>query len=75
MTAEAKRDPLSTCPEEKRGRYEHWAKNKRSQKGAIALKCLDCVAWDREEVRRCVIRDCSLHRFRPYRVKVIGGWE
>jgi hypothetical protein len=33
---------------------------------AIKLKCLDCVAWERKEVRDCVIVACPLYPHRPY---------
>ncbi len=31
---------------------------------AIRLKCLDCSGWSEAEVRKCVILDCALYKFR-----------
>ena len=31
---------------------------------AIRLKCLDCCAGSYSEVRKCQVKNCSLHRFR-----------
>jgi hypothetical protein len=33
---------------------------------AIKLMCLDCTAWQRKEVRDCVIDWCPLYPHRPY---------
>lgn len=64
---EDSRDPLSTCPAQKRSRYRRSAERSRRERGeAIRLKCLDCCAWDTREVKRCEIRDCPLWPFRPY---------
>ena len=55
-------DPLDTCPPDKRSRYEKAAKL--AANGSLAaicrLKCLECVAWQASEVRRCEIRGCAL---------------
>ena len=32
----------------------------------IKLKCLDCVCWNRKEVRDCVVIECPLFPIRPY---------
>ena len=37
-----------------------------SFKAAVALKCLDCCAFQRAEVAACEITACSLHHLRPY---------
>ncbi len=43
---------------------------RRAEKGslpdAIKLKCLDCVAFERKEIRDCVIVSCPLYPHRPY---------
>jgi len=31
---------------------------------AIHLKCLDCMSWQENEVKKCPSRDCILHPFR-----------
>ena len=61
------RPVLETCPPEKRRQFVHHARKPKSRVAAIALACLQCVAWAREEVRRCEITACALHPFRPYR--------
>ena len=33
----------------------------------IALKCLDCSAWQRREVALCPVTTCPLYPLRPYR--------
>jgi len=42
---------------------------------AIRAKCLDCVCFQREEVRLCPSEDCPLHPFRfgknPFRKKTL----
>lgn len=55
-------DPLATCPPAQRGKYEKVAL--RAANGSLAaaarLKCLECVAWQPAEVRKCEIRSCPL---------------
>lgn len=54
-------DPLRFCPADKRSRYERRIEAAKTQpKVAVTLKCLDCCAWDRREVRRCEIATCAL---------------
>lgn len=38
-----------------------------NMKSAIRLKCMDCSGWNREEVRECLVTDCSLHSIRPFK--------
>ena len=40
-----------------------------SLKSAIALKCFDCCAGERDEVRHCEIVACPLWAYRPWRVR------
>jgi hypothetical protein len=35
-----------------------------TRKKAIRLKCLDCSAGNKAEVRNCTIKSCPLYRFR-----------
>ena len=42
---------------------------KGSLKAAIALKCLDCCAFDKKEIAHCTIQQCSLWSFRPYKAQ------
>jgi hypothetical protein len=37
-----------------------------SPRQAIKAKCLDCCAWQREEVRLCTARGCPLWPLRPF---------
>ena len=57
--------PLSSLPENVPRRWRsHWLKlagqAATSYRAAVELKCLDCCAWQRTEVRRCEIRGCPL---------------
>lgn len=40
-----------------------------NRKAAITSQCLECVAWQREEVRLCTDTGCPLYRLRPYKDK------
>lgn len=37
-----------------------------SPRQAIKAQCLDCCAFDREEVRLCPAVTCALHAYRPF---------
>jgi hypothetical protein len=39
----------------------------RSMKAAIKAFCLECVCWQKEEVRRCTALACPLYPYRPYK--------
>ena len=39
----------------------------KSMKAAIKAFCLECVQWQKEEVRLCTDLACSLYRYRPYK--------
>ena len=39
----------------------------RSMKAAIKAFCLECVCWQKEEVRLCTDIGCSLYPYRPYK--------
>jgi hypothetical protein len=50
-------------------RYENLAKrvfSGRSRGAAVKLACLQCVCWQRNEVRDCTIEGCALWQYRPY---------
>ena len=58
-------DALRTMPRDvprkSRQRWERLAGRCRtSHVAAIELKCLECCAWDRPEVKRCEISGCPL---------------
>jgi len=40
----------------------------RSLKSAVKSFCLECVCWQKEEVRKCTSLACALYPYRPYRV-------
>jgi hypothetical protein len=40
-----------------------------SLSSAIALKCLECCAYQKSEIRECINKDCPLWNFRPYQRK------
>jgi hypothetical protein len=42
---------------------------KSSMPAAIKLKCLDCTNYQKEEITKCTVLTCSLHRIRPYQNK------
>jgi hypothetical protein len=39
----------------------------KSRKAAIKAFCLECVQWEKEEVRLCTALACPLYAFRPYK--------
>jgi hypothetical protein len=39
----------------------------RSMKAGIKAFCLECVQWQKEEVRLCTDLACSLYPYRPYK--------
>jgi hypothetical protein len=49
----------------------------RARKGRVlslvAVKCGDCVCWERNEIRDCEITSCPLHAIRPYKGKTTAG--
>ena len=71
---EAGYDPLQlmqeTLGESRRRRLRKLAQRAAaSPRAAIELKCLDCCAWERPEVRRCRIVGCALW---PFRGRIFG---
>lgn len=42
---------------------------KGSMRAAVALKCLDCCAYQPVEIRLCACNSCPLFAFRPYKGK------
>ncbi len=38
----------------------------KSPGSAIKAKCLLCSCFDRQEIQKCPVRDCSLFPYRPY---------
>ena len=40
----------------------------RSRKAGVKSFCLQCVGWQKEEVRLCTSLECALYPYRPYKV-------
>lgn len=59
---------LKDIPAAYRGTYER-AMTGRSAKAAIRSFCLECVGWQREEIRLCTSPACPLYPYRPYQGK------
>ena len=53
-------------PEIHRVNYDK-AMTGRSLKAAVKGHCLECVGWQKEEVRLCTDLACPLYPYRPYR--------
>jgi hypothetical protein len=41
-----------------------------SRKEALKAKCLDCMCWQKDEIKICEIDWCPLWPYRPYQNKV-----
>ncbi len=57
--------PLSTMPKDAPERWRHhWERlahrASTQYRAAVVLKCCECCAWDRAEVKACAIRGCPL---------------
>ena len=57
---------LSQAPESQRLTLSRALEGTASPRAAIRAKCLDCCAFDRNEVRYCPAILCALHRYRPF---------
>jgi hypothetical protein len=59
--SEGRFSPLATCPEQSADRFRRRAERAAtSYRAAVELKCLECCAWERPEVKRCEIVGCPL---------------
>ena len=56
-------------PNSARGNYLRAVKGMASPRGAIKAHCMECMGWDRCEVRNCTALACPLYLYRPYRDK------
>lgn len=54
-------------PATRRDPLEKHKDDPKSRAKAIAAKCWDCTCQQREEIRNCVMTDCPLYNFRPYK--------
>jgi hypothetical protein len=59
---------IAAVPALYRAAYLKAIDGKQSPRQAIKAKCLDCCAWQREEVRQCTARGCPLWPLRPFQV-------
>lgn len=48
--------------------YKSWS-GKSSMREAIKAKCLDCCAYQKEEIKGCTVKSCPLWNIRPYQEK------
>ncbi|MHC4573081.1 MAG: hypothetical protein ACYS76_02930 [Planctomycetota bacterium] len=55
-------------PEVHRANYRAAVSGK-SRRAAIKAFCLECVCWQREEVRLCTALACPLYPYRPYQAQ------
>lgn len=53
-------------PEIHRANYDKALRGK-SMKAGIKAFCLECVCWQKEEVRLCTSLACPLYSYRPYK--------
>jgi len=56
---------LSIIPKPYKKTYEK-AVARKSMKAAIKAQCLECVGWEKSEVRNCTALACPLWAYRPY---------
>lgn len=55
-----------TIPQIYRANYDK-AMTGKSPKAAMKAFCLECVVWQREEVKKCTSPTCPLYPYRPYK--------
>ena len=58
-------------PKVYRGIYDRAAAGNRLR-AAVNSFCLECVCWQREEVRLCTALACPLYPYRPYQLNDAG---
>lgn len=69
---EAKRQEMiaekrAEMPEVHRANYDKAVRG-RSMKAVVKAFCLECVQWQKEEVRLCTSLACPMYPYRPYRI-------
>ena len=57
---------LSDMPNAYRNNYRK-AMNGRNRTAAVRAFCLECVSWQRNEVKDCCSVECPLYLYRPYK--------
>lgn len=58
---------LKSIPVRARLGYLAAAAGKASPRNAIKAFCLECVCWDRAEVRQCTSLACPMYAYRPFK--------
>ncbi len=59
-------DRRAQMPQIHRSNYDK-AVQRKSMKAAVKAFCLECVCWQKEEVRLCTSLACPLYPYRPYK--------
>ncbi|HSW63971.1 MAG TPA: hypothetical protein VLH56_11790 [Dissulfurispiraceae bacterium] len=67
--AEKVKKRIESVPKVYRGIYQR-AVEGRGLRAAIKSQCLECVCWQREEVKICSDSACPLYAVRPYQEEV-----
>jgi hypothetical protein len=57
---------LSDMPGIYRNNYKKAMKG-RNRTAAVKAFCLECVSWQRNEVKDCVSVECPLYLYRPFK--------
>jgi hypothetical protein len=57
---------LSDMPDIYRGNYKKAMKG-RNRTAAVKAFCLECVGWQRNEVKECSSVECPLYLYRPFK--------
>lgn len=57
---------LAEIPPAYRQTYRR-AMSGKSLRAAVNAFCLECVQWQREEIKICTAIDCPLYPYRPYK--------
>ena len=65
--ARAIAERLTRMPKSSQAGYLRATRGEASPRAAIKSFCLECVCWDRGEVRRCTGGECPLWLYRPFR--------
>ena len=63
--AEKIAEHLGQIPKIHRADYENAVSGK-SRKAGVKSFCLECVGWQKEEIRLCTSLECPLYLYRPY---------
>jgi hypothetical protein len=58
---------MREIPRMYRNGYLRAAAGKASPRAAVKAFCLECVCWEREEVRSCSAVACPLYEYRPWK--------